>query len=245
MAWLKSNHRLALSGPVKWVALAVVGAVVVVGTTRTGVDVLTVLFACFLLLVVERTLGDSIAERLGPAPTSLLFAIAAALGVAYVTTDTGQARAGRLFAAAEARGYRTAYFRSRSATGEADTKGEGTGEPARTPVRPATAIQPPVTDELASGVRFVRLASAPEIAKPGQAVRLHATLSSESTGRLPDVEFSINGTIVGHAAPDQRGEAAIRWTTAVPGQYVLRARLAGAVLSGFTGSSIITILPPR
>src|SRR6478672_4006521 len=222
MAWVQS-HRPALSGPVAWVALAVVGAVVVVGTTRTGVDVLTVLIACFLLLVVERTLGDSIAERLGPAPTSLLFAIVAALGGAYVTTDTGQARAGRLFAAAEARGYRTAYFRSPTAKGEGDTKGDGNGEPARTPVRPAMAIQPPpVTDELASGVRFVRLASAPEIAKPGQAVRLHATLSSESTGRLPDVEFSINGTIVGHAAPDQRGEAAIRWTTAVPGQYVLR-----------------------
>ena len=116
-----------------------------------GVDVLTVLIACFLLLVVERTLGDSIAERLGPAPTSLLFAIVAALGVAYVTTDTGQARAGRLFAAAEARGYRTAYFRSPTGKGEDDTKGEGNGEPARTAVRPATAIQPPrVMDELAA-----------------------------------------------------------------------------------------------
>ena len=100
-----------VSAPILWMGLCVVLATVVVQTTRSGIDILALLIAGFILLVLERTLGDWVAESVGPAPTALIFALVAGICVAYVTTDSGRGRAERLLVAAEARGYRAAYFR--------------------------------------------------------------------------------------------------------------------------------------
>src|SRR5215212_9148575 len=92
------SRRRRLSGPIVWAGLTVLVAAIVVQTTRSGIDVLALLVAGFALLVLERTLGDWVADTLGPVPTTLLFAALAALGVAYVTTDSGRGRVRRLFA---------------------------------------------------------------------------------------------------------------------------------------------------
>jgi hypothetical protein len=103
-----SERRFAQ--PIVWGGLTVLVAAVVVQTTRTGIDILALIVAGFVLLLIERTLGDWVADTLGPVPAILSFAIVAGAGVAYMTTDTGRARARRLFSAAETQGYHTAYF---------------------------------------------------------------------------------------------------------------------------------------
>jgi hypothetical protein len=111
MARVRTPIRSRLSQPIAWGALCVGVAAVVVETTRTGIDILALLVASFLLLLVERTLGDWVAERVGPAWTAFLFAVVAGLSVAYILSGSGRARAAGLFAAANARGYRALYFK--------------------------------------------------------------------------------------------------------------------------------------
>jgi len=94
---------------VLWAGLCVAAAAVTVQITRTGVDVLALMTAGFILLLLERTVGDWIADSLGPAATALVFAGIAALGVWYMMSAGGRAKAQRVFAAAEARGYHTMY----------------------------------------------------------------------------------------------------------------------------------------
>jgi len=103
-------HSPRLSRPVVWAALCLLAAALTVQITRTGVDILALMFAGFVLLLLERTLGDWIADNLGPAATAFVFACVAALGVSYSMTASGRAKAQRVFAAAEARGYHTLYF---------------------------------------------------------------------------------------------------------------------------------------
>ena len=103
-------HSPRFSRPVVWAALCLAAAALTVQITRTGVDILALMSAGFVLLLLERTLGDWIADNLGPAATALVFACVAALGVSYSMTGGGRAKAQRAFAAAEARGYHTLYF---------------------------------------------------------------------------------------------------------------------------------------
>ena len=57
-------HEVA--APIMWMGLCVVLATVVVQTTRSGIDILALLVAGFILLLLERTLGDWVAESVGP-----------------------------------------------------------------------------------------------------------------------------------------------------------------------------------
>ena len=87
-------------------------AAVPVQVTGKGIDLYVMLCAGVALLVVERTVGDWVADLLGPAGTALAFAIVAAGGVAGLLSDRGQKGAQRFMAVAEEHGYRPAYFKT-------------------------------------------------------------------------------------------------------------------------------------
>jgi hypothetical protein len=91
-------------------------------------------------------------------------------------------------------------------------------------------------------VRLARLHVVPEIAVIGQSIGLRIDVSSNGDGVVPAVEFSIDGHPIGTSAPSADGAATLEWTTRVPGQYVVRAR----VPSGDGASALLTVLPgPR
>jgi hypothetical protein len=85
-------------------------AALFVQLTHAGIDVFLMLAAGFVLLVLERTLGDWIAESVGAPATVLIFTVFAGLAVAYALSADGRAKANRFFAAAQSRGYRPVYF---------------------------------------------------------------------------------------------------------------------------------------
>jgi hypothetical protein len=302
MARLLAPIRLRLSQPIAWAALCVGVAAVVVQTTRIGIDILALLVAGFLLLLVERTVGDWVAERVGPAWTALLFAVVAGLGVAYVLTGSGRARAAGLFAAAEARGYRALYFEvpvstkvqmpevgvaslpsgpftARPAVAAAVPSSLGTattgtaaavpsspgtattGTAAAVPSSPGTATtgsrpsgSPLPASVPASSVavrrrsaknpRIDRLLVSPEVSVVGDVIGFRVLVSFDEDGSLPKVEFSVNGRVVATAAVVD-GAATARWKTAVPGQYVVRARLPGGFSGGMVASATLNVLPRK
>src|SRR5438477_2824505 len=96
--------------PIGWATAVLFIAALLVQLTHAGIDIFLVLAAIFVLLVLERTLGDWIAESVGAAGTALIFALVAALSVAYALSADGRAKANRFFATAESRGYRPLYF---------------------------------------------------------------------------------------------------------------------------------------
>jgi hypothetical protein len=276
--------------PLVWAGVSVVVGAIVVQVTRTGVDVLALLVALFVLLLIERTIGDWVADSVGPFTAILIFSAMAALGVTYVSTDRGRSRVHRIFEAAEARGYHTAYValdkderdagRGGDSKGVADTlarplntpaAGAVSGAPSASssaapsssaPSSPSAASASPApvvatgaassTPRAASspearqagGVRITRLRISPEVAVTGQPLVFRADLTSDGTGSLPEVEFSVDGRSIGQVRPDAHGIAVARWRTAVPGQYVVRARPTGGLL-GAVSSATLNVLPGR
>ncbi|MEO7274306.1 MAG: Ig-like domain-containing protein [Vicinamibacterales bacterium] len=264
------SSRQGLSGPIVWVGLAVCVAAVVVQTTRSGVDVLALLLAAFCLLVLERTLGDWIADTLGPGPAALVFAGIALAGLLYVTTGGGRASAARFVAGAEARGYRAAYL---TLTGPGKS-GDLPNLRVATPASTVSSSAAPATGSLevvaaatlpgpasggasasaagassvpgvpAAGVRITRFFSSANVAAVNQPITLRADVAADDEGELPKVEFSIDGRVVATAAP-AGGTATATWRTRVPGQYVARAHLPGRFRAGVAPSTMITVIPGR
>jgi len=265
--------RQRLPPLIAWVGLAVCVSAVFVQATRTGVDILALLVAAFVLLLLERTLGDWIADTLGAGPAALIFAAIALAGILYVTSGSGRGRAARLFAEAQARGYQTAYF-SVSESGKAagvpafhvtppgaaatgglppdptplgaappQDAGSAAAAPAPPPPRPPLALAPDPRPP-ASGVRITQVRPSVDVATVGQAIALHADVTAEDDGELPAIEFSIDGRVVATARP-AGGRATATWSTRVPGQYVVRARLPGRYPGGTSLSALITVLPGR
>jgi hypothetical protein len=276
-----TSRRLVVL-PVVWGGLTVIVAAIVVEATRTGIDVLALLIAAFLLLVIERTLGDWVADSLGPAPTVLIFVAIAALGVTYVTTKDGRSRTQRLFALADAHGYHTLYFSLDDETevGPASRTVSNVAAAPRihdAPLQappPSAATPPNVTasshatagtatapaaasgtagvaapnanqPEPAEGARIERLQVVPEVALVGQALLFRVTIHSEKPGTLPDVEFSVNSRSLAKVTPDAQGVAVTSWKTMVPGQYAVRARLAGKYFGGTAVSAALNVLPAK
>ena len=252
-----------------------------------------------MLLLIERTLGDWIADNVGPLTTVVIFTGVAALGVMYVSTAGGRGRVRRVFAAAEARGYHTAYFSidddTNAALREGDSGGvagglspsnEGTVahrgfRPARrpfplerartraidsaphqaastaaasaspTPVGASAAVSDtrassrPEEPREANGVRITRLSLSPELATVGQTIVFRADLASDGDGVLPEVEFSVDGRSIARVRPNDRGTALARWTTKVPGQYVVRVRLSQSLLGAAATSATLNVLPGK
>src|SRR5690348_15544051 len=100
----------ALKRPLIWAFGVLVLAGVPVQISGTGIDIFVLLTAGAVLFALERTLGDAVAEFVGPVGAALLFCAMGGLGVGYVLTNSGQQRAKRFLAAAEARGYEPLVF---------------------------------------------------------------------------------------------------------------------------------------
>ena len=243
-----------------WVGLAVCVAAVFVQTTRSGLDILALLVAGFALLLIERTLGDWIADTLGSGPAALVFAGIAVAALLYVTSVSGRATAGRFFAAAEGRGYRSAYFTFKDPGRASDVPRlhvappavpDGATSPTPTGSAPVDGVAPqfvapapspaPAPRRAASGVRITRLRSSADVTMVGQPITLRADVTADDAGDLPSVEFTIDGRLIATSAP-VGGSADVTWSTRVPGQYVVRARLPGFFGSG-NRSTIVTVLP--
>jgi hypothetical protein len=245
------------SRPVVWSAASVALAAAVVQVTRGGVDVLAVAVAGFLLLVLERTAGDWIADTVGGVPVVVLVVGIAALGLAYVQTPGGRAYAGRLFAVAEARGYHTSYFRAEPASAAIRPSPGSVHAPAPSSARETTRApravdstdhpaDPPspragtTAEARAPHLKLGRLRIVPELAVTDREVAFTVDAQA-SAGNVPDVEFSVDGRPVGRSEFVD-GVATLPWRTRVPGRYTVRVRF----VDGYAGSGIsasLNVLP--
>jgi hypothetical protein len=249
-----------LSTPIVWAGVAVCATAIFVQTTHSGVDVLVVLVAGFALLVLERTLGDWIADTLGSGPAALIFAGMALAGLLYVDSGSGRATAARFFAGAQARGYGAAYVSLTPSGKVAEVPdlhvpppsssvsprgAPAPGGPAVLQVSPptSTASAAPAPPPPAAGVRITQVRLSADVVTVGQSIALHADVAADDDGELPPVEFSIDGRVIATAA-STGGRATATWSTRIPGQYVVRARLPGR-FSGSGRSARITVLPGR
>jgi hypothetical protein len=98
---------------------------------------------------------------------------------------------------------------------------------------------------MAEGARIERLQISPEVAIVGQRLVFRVTVLADQPGALPNVEFSVNNRALAAVTPDPTGVATVSWKTSVPGQYVIRARLAGKYLGGTGVSAAVNVLPGR
>ena len=193
-------RRPRLSRPVLWAGLCVVAAAVTVQLTGAGVDVLALMVAGFFLLLLERTLGDWIADSLGSAATALVFAGVAACGVLYTMTAGGRAKVQFVFSAAEARGYHTTFFTLDDAK---DTLADEVGLPDA--VRDATDAVTPTAADGRVGSPLSRGTSAggpPSSRVPTSARRRDAG----STARSPASSVAGGPDVSGGAATTATGE---------------------------------------
>jgi hypothetical protein len=110
MAQQTATRPRTLKRPILWVAAVLMLAGVPVQVTGVGIDLFALIFVAASLFVIERTAGDAVAEFIGPIGTAVLFCVVAAAGFGYMLTESGQVRAKRFFAAAEARGYEPLYL---------------------------------------------------------------------------------------------------------------------------------------
>jgi hypothetical protein len=254
--------------PIGWGIALLFVAAVFVQLTHAGIDLFLMLAGGFVLLVLERTLGDWIAESVGAPGTVLIFASLAALAVMYAASADGRTKANRLFAVAESRGYRPVYFvvdepATRREAGRveraiADSAIGTSGNPSPTAAAksdgqtPATnpAGDAPVSrgilDWSVSGpdktIRL-RLRADPDVIVTGQTVTLRATIES-GVRKDPTVAlFTVNGNLAAKVPFDPSGNASTPFTAAVPGQYTARLRLASGAIFGSEVSATFTVLP--
>ena len=263
MAFRIPWHDAGWWRPLIWavVALALVGGYVRI--THNGIDILALLFAGFLLLILERTLGDSLAERTGPVGTAIVFSTIAALGVWYTATGTGRARVQHVLRAAEARGYHAAYVtveRDPSAPDEkakekktakaTDEEPEPAERVARTTGDSDAAPPPLRLERLLSGseteplITWLRVS--PDVAMTGERVMLRVQLSPEAARDRRSVEFSVNGRIVETVRVNSAGQAAAPFSARVPGLYSVKARVSDSgLLSDAVAAASVNVLPAR
>jgi hypothetical protein len=254
--------------PVGWAVAVLFVAALFVQLTHAGIDIFLMLAAGFVLLVLERTLGDWIAESVGAPATVLIFTVLAGLAVLYALSADGRAKANRLFAAAESRGYRPVYFvvdepvpiadgrEGARKMGDSVVGISGSGPPAIAAGtdRGAPAVSPqgeaPVSrgilDWPASGpdktIRL-RLRADPDVTVTGQAVTLRATIESGDRKDAPAALFTVNGNLAAKVPFDHSGRASTQFATDVPGLYTARLRVATGAIFGQEVSATFNVLP--
>jgi len=259
--------------PVGWGVAVLFVAALFVQLTHAGIDLFLMLAAGFVLLILERTLGDWIAESVGAPGTVLIFALLAALAVTYAASPDGRAKANRLFAVAESRGYRPVYFvvdesatrrdagrvgGARADNAIADSAIGTSGNPTPTPAAKSdgqTAAANPTGDAPVSRSIFdwsgsgpdrtlhLRLRADPDVIVTGQSVTLRATIES-GVRKDPTVAlFTINGDVIAKVPFDASGNASTPFTAAVPGQYTARLRLVSGAIFGQEVSASFNVLP--
>jgi hypothetical protein len=254
--------------PIGWGIAVLFVAALFVQLTHAGIDLFLMLAAGFVLLVLERTLGDWIAESVGAPGTVLIFALLAALAVTYAASADGRAKANRLFAVAESRGYRPVYFvvdgpatrrdagRVGSAIADSAIGTSGNPTPAaaeksdgQTPAANPTGDAPvsrSILDWSGSGpdktIRL-RLRADPDVIVTGQTVTLRATIES-GVRKDPTVAlFTVNGDVTAKVPFDASGNASTPFTAVVPGQYTARLRLLSGAIFGQEVSASFNVLP--
>jgi hypothetical protein len=103
--WRPARPNRRSLRPVAWLALPVIGLAVGVLASGLGVDVLMVAVAGMVLLLLERTVGDWLADTTGPVPATIVFAAIVAGFTWFVVGSADE-----FFAAAEERGFRRIYY---------------------------------------------------------------------------------------------------------------------------------------
>jgi hypothetical protein len=240
-------------------------AAVPVQVTGSGIDLYALLLAGVLLLVVERTLGDWVANVLGPAGTALAFAIVAAGGVAYLLSDGGRKRAERFMVVAEAHGYRPAYFKSDDNLERAEKEAAervahlpDVPDPAPVSSAPDSDVKPAAAAPQAAnsgfGVFFsgrpreeatARLIAEPDLALLEDDVRLRFVVIGHPKRMPSDVTFSVNGLFLSRQVVRPNGTAEAHWHPRLPGEYQLRAETSDSSLELRGFNATVQVLPRK
>jgi hypothetical protein len=262
--------RRTLKRPFLWVGIVLLLAGVPVQVTGTGIDLFALLAAGALLFTIERTVGDAVAEFVGPIGAAVLFCAIAAIGFGYMLTDSGQGRAKRLLAAAEARGYQPVFFTGDRTPKDAPNDVSRAGRPedgARSPssaaaandveVRPAVSDpSPPPSDAVPVSpglfsrfrgpeIPLARLTVSPRIVAAGETVNMEVRFIGRAIALRGPVVFFVNDREVGRSAPDANGIASARTTPRVPGTYTAAIRLPSGTRATAPGPVSFTVVPPR
>ena len=260
----------ALKQPLFWAFGVLILAGVPVQFTGTGIDVFVLLTAGTVLFVLERTLGDAVAEFVGPVGAALIFCAIGGIGVGYVFTSSGQQRAKRFFAAAEARGYEPLLFtaervkdddrqykvnsavdapqRTTETVRSAPTPADRGGVPQSRAV-PPSAEGVPVGSSLFSFWRekeipLSRLTVAPDIVLAGETVVFQVRFVGEVTLHGPLI-FFVNGEEIARAEPADDGVTTVRTPARYPGLYTAAVRLPPGTRAKAPAEVSFTVLPSR
>lgn len=260
----------AIKQPLLWACGVLMLAGVPVQITGTGIDIFVLLTAGTVIFALERTLGDAVAEFVGPVGAALLFCAIGGIGFGYVLTSSGQQHAKRFLAAAEARGYEPLVFtadrvkdkdktyRTKAPGADRSESGAETvrsappaeeGEPVSRPA-PPSADGVPVSSGLfpfwrEKEIPISRLTVVPDILLAGQTVNLQVRfMGGDVTLRGPLV-FFVNGEEIARVGPDENGVASTQTTARYPGLYTAAVRLPPGTRAKAPADVSFTVLPSR
>ena len=273
MAEQTFTRTRALKQPLLWAFGVLLLSGVPVQITGTGIDVFAVLAAGTVLFALERTLGDAVAEVVGPVGAALLFCAVGGLGFGYVLTNSGQQRVKRFLAATEARGYEPLLFTAErvndkdkpykvkppTASGAErsaqmmrsapipEHRGDGTA---------SGSALPPSAEGVPVGSGFFpfwrekeiplsRLTVAPDIVLAGDTVSLEVRFMGGEVMLRGPLVFFVNGEEVARAGPDENGVASASTKARYPGQYTVAVRLPAGTRAKPAASVSFTVLPSR
>jgi hypothetical protein len=169
--------------------------------TGVGIDLFALLLAGSLLFLVERTVGDGVAELIGPVGAATLFCAIAAAGFGYMLTATGQAQGKRVMAIAQSHGYQPLYFKSASPEDEKDRRRQPikpAGLPAREPkpASPDVALATATPADRKNGVEPAASSSGPP-----PAVVTPGLLGLFKTKELPLARLIVTPRVVSSSEP--------------------------------------------
>lgn len=254
------THRPRALEPVAWGMAVLLATAILVQLTHRGIDVLLALAAGFILLALERTLGDWLAESLGEPATVLLFTLLALVVIAYATTDAGQSKVQHFLAAADAEGIQPLILANDKIRSASRLNGPAAAAPGPSPgpapagggaTSPgvggtATATTGIVASDNAPKDRaiYVGLSATPEVVVTGEAVTLRAVVRNGRTTGTSAL-FTINGDVIATVAFDNAGNASTRFTPAVPGFYTARFRVSPGSLFSQDAAATFSVLPGR
>lgn len=107
----QSASQLRSRRMVAWGGLPFALGALVVQITGTGIDILLIAAVCFVLFIFERTVGDWLGELVGSRPAVLIITVWAATLLWFLfANEHGRSQTERFLAAAEERGYQTAWL---------------------------------------------------------------------------------------------------------------------------------------
>lgn len=239
-----SSHGLLV-----WGSAAVAAAWLFVFVTGVGIDVLLLIMLGCGILVLDRVIGDRVAEFAGNGVASILLAVC--LGAAGWVLFAKGGKADEFFFAAENAGYQTLFYEPSSspvkpppppAVPPADVTravdsgavnlqaGKGADVPGATPgptlKETSSAVLASWGIDPRQSVRPAIRLETPEIVVTGRSVPLRAHMTAEGKP-LPGVPviFRVNGTDIGTSNTDARGVAQVSFTPRAARTHQIEARV--------------------